>query len=104
MCSSDLDVIVSFMGPPLLTSEQRRQLGEIQPAIIAFCPGNWPDRVDFRPLFAKGLLRAAIVSRCDLSSATVNPEKFDQSFTVVTAANVDDFMAAAEKPSAAKSP
>ena len=98
------DVIVSFMGPPLLTSEQRRQLGEIQPAIVAFCPGSWPDRVDFRPLFARGLLRAAIVSRCDQRSATVHSQKFDQNFTVVTAANVDDFMAAAGKLSASKSP
>ena len=98
------DVIVSFMGPPLLTSEQRRQLGEIQPAIVAFCPGSWPDQIDFRPLFEHGLLRTAIVSRCDQHSAAVSPQNFDQSFTVVTAANVDDFMAAAGKPSATKSP
>ncbi len=98
------DVIVSFMGPPLLSSEQRRQLGEIQPAIVAFCPGGWPDRVDFRTLFAHGLLRAAIVSRCDQRSATVNSKRFDQNYTVVTAANVDDFMAAAGKLSASKSP
>jgi hypothetical protein len=98
------DVIVSFMGPPLLTAEQRRQLGEIQPTIVAFCPGGWPDRVDFRPLFAQGLLRAAIVSRCDQRSATVHSQKFDQNFTVVTAANVDDFMAAAGKPATSKSP
>lgn len=98
------DVIVSMMGPPLLTSEQRRQLGEIQPAIIAFCPGNWPDRMDFRPLFAQGLLRAAIVSRCDQHSAAVRPRSFDQNFVVVTSANLDDFMTAAGKLSAAKSP
>ena len=98
------DVIVSFMGPPLLTPEQRRQLGEIQPAIVAFCPGGWPDWVDFRPLFVQGLLRTAIVSRCDQHSATVHSQKFDQNFTVVTAANVDDFIAAAGKLSASKSP
>ena len=98
------DVIVSMMGPPLLTSEQRRQLGEIQPAIVAFCPGSWPDRMDLRPLFAQGLLRAVIMSRRDQRSAAVNSEKFDQNFAVVTAANVDDFMAAAGKSSAAKSP
>ena len=98
------DVIVSMMGPPLLTSEQRRQLGEIQPAIVAFCPGNWPDRMDLRPLFAQGLLRAVIVSRGDQRSAAVNSEKFDQNFAVVTSADVDDFMTAAGKPSAAKSP
>ena len=98
------DVIVSFMGPPLLTSEQRRQLGEIQPAIVAFCPGGWPDWVDFRSLFAQGLLRAAIVSRCDQHSTAVNSQKFDQNFTVITAANVDEFMATSGKLSASKSP
>ena len=98
------DVIVSMMGPPLLTSEQRRQLGDIQPAIVAFCPGSWPDRMDLRPLFAQGLLRAVIVSRGDQRSAAVNSEKFDQNFAVVTSATVEDFMTAAGKPSAAKSP
>jgi hypothetical protein len=98
------DVIVSFMGPPLLTLEQRRQLGAIQPAIVAFCPGGWPDRVDFRPLFAQGLLRAAIVSRCDQRPVKVNSKRFDQNYTIVTAANVDEFMAAVGTSSASKSP
>jgi hypothetical protein len=71
---------------------------------VAFCPGDWPDQVDFRPLFAQGLLRAALMSRRDQPSATVHAQKFDQSFTVVTAANVDDFMAASGKPSASNSP
>lgn len=98
------DVIVSFMGPPLLTPEQRHQLGEIQPAIVVFCPGSWTDRVDFRPLFAQGLLRAAIVSRCDQPSAAANPDRFDQNFAVVTKANVDEFLAAVGKPAGSKSP
>jgi len=98
------DVIVSFMGPPLLTAEQRRKLGVIQPAIVAFCPGGWPDQVDFRPLFAQGLLRTALVRRRDQPSATVHGQKYDRNFTVVTAANVDDFMAAVGKPSASNSP
>jgi hypothetical protein len=99
------DVIVSFMGPPLLTAAQRRQLGEIKPAIVAFCPGGWPDQLDFRPLFANGLLRAAIVSRRDQPAVTGRPQNaqawFDRNFTVVTAANVDDFVA---RPSASTAP
>jgi hypothetical protein len=98
------DVIVSFMGPPLLTPEQRRQLGEIQPAVMAFCPGNWPERVDLRPLFAAGLLRAAVVARPNPTRAASNSGQFDQNFTVVTQANVDDFMAAAEKTPGSQSP
>jgi hypothetical protein len=102
------DVIVSFMGPPLLTEAQWQQLGEIKPAIVAFCPGNGPLPVDFRPLFAHGQLRAAIASRRDKSSPTVKRKNsqawFDQDFVVVTATNVDDFMAPAEKTSATASP
>jgi len=51
------DVIVSFMGPPLLTSEQRRQLGEIQPAIVAFCPGKQGDHLVFIKIHAGRLRR-----------------------------------------------
>jgi hypothetical protein len=102
--AADGDVIISLIGPPVLTTAEISQLGGIKPNIVAFCPGGWPDRVDFRPLFAQGLLRAAIVSGCEQHSATVHSQKFDQNFTVVTAANVDDFMASAGKPSASKSP
>jgi len=56
-------VIVSFMGPPLFTSEQRLQLGRIRPGIVAFCPGNLPAQIDLRQVFAQGVLDAAVVSR-----------------------------------------
>jgi hypothetical protein len=53
-------------------------------------------------------LRAAIASRRDKSSPTVKRKNsqawFDQDFVVVTATNVDDFMAPAEKTSATASP
>ena len=53
-------VIVSFMGPPLLTPEQRSQLGAIKPKIVALCSGALPGHIDLRSLFAQGLLHAAI--------------------------------------------
>jgi hypothetical protein len=56
-------VIVSLMGPPLLTEEQRNQLPTARPKIVAFCPGNLPGRVDLRPLFEEQLLDVAIVNR-----------------------------------------
>jgi hypothetical protein len=102
------DVIVSFMGLPELTAAQWQQLGEIKPSIVAFCPGNGSEPVDFRPLFAHGQLRAAIVSRRDESSSPVKPKNsqawFDQYFILVTATNVDDFMTADGKTSASTSP
>jgi hypothetical protein len=84
-------VIVSFMGPPLLSEAQRNQLGEIKPAIVAFCSGSLPQRVDLRPLFEQGLLKAAVISKPSPAPADPSPSSlqgwFDRYFTVVTAAN-----------------
>lgn len=55
--------IVSFMGPPNLSAEQRARLGEIRPRILAFCPGALPRRTDLRSLFEAGLLHAALVEQ-----------------------------------------
>ena len=102
------DVIVSFLGPPLLSQAQVRQLGEIKPAIVAFCPGNWPNQLDFRPLFGNGLLRSAILSRHGQEAGRSNPNnsraEFDANYEVVTAANVEAFMAATEKSTAPAGP
>jgi hypothetical protein len=56
-------VIVSFMGPPRLTSRERASLGEIQPAIVAFCSGALPDLTEMRSLCEQGLLKAAVLDR-----------------------------------------
>ncbi len=56
-------VIVSFMGPPILTPDQRARLVNPKPPIIAFCPGALPQQIDLRVLFAEGLLRTAAISR-----------------------------------------
>lgn len=102
------DVIVSFLGPPMLSAAQRLQLGDIKPAIVAFCPGNWPEQVDFRRLFGDGLLSAAIVTRYGQAAGAIKPisrpTRFEENFAVVTKANVDEFVAAAEKSSAPNAP
>jgi hypothetical protein len=86
------DVLVSFMGPPILTDTQVAQLGEIKPAIIAFCSGLVRDQVDLRALFSHGLLRAAVVSKrtADIkpASSPAEHDSFDRQFLQVTAANV----------------
>ena len=85
-------VIVSFMGPPLLTDAQRSQLRQIKPRIVAFCPGSIPDQVDLRVLFNQGLLHAAVVSRRNAGPAISKPrdrlEWFNASFLAVTATNL----------------
>jgi len=76
-------VIVSFMGPPLLTEADRYRLGDIQPAIVAFCSGSLPELGDLRSLFEQGLLRAAVVDR----------RGSEQSFLTLTATNLADMSA-----------
>ena len=80
--ATDKDVIVSFVGPPVLTTAQLKELGKIEPAIVAFCPGNWPDQMDFRRLFEQGLLSTAIVSQHDPSNSHGSQALFDQNFQI----------------------
>jgi hypothetical protein len=77
-------VIVSFMGPPVLTGADRSRLGEIQPAIVAFCSGSLPESVDLRSLFEEGLLHAAVV---------VDRRGSEQAFLTLTATNLADVSA-----------
>src|SRR5687767_7849330 len=83
-------VIVSLLGPPLLTADQQNKLGRVQPRIVAFCSGTVAETVDLRKLFQAGLLHAAIVNRPASPLAPSGPSKsphdFDQLYKVVVAA------------------
>lgn len=86
------DVLVSFMGPPVLSETQLAQLGDVKPAIVAFCSGSVRDQVDLRALFSLGLLRAAVVSKRS-AAVRIRPagserELFDRQFVEVTTANI----------------
>lgn len=56
-------VIVSLMGPPVLTEEQYSKLGKIKPKVIAFCSGNLAEIANLQHLMDIGILHAAVVSR-----------------------------------------
>src|SRR6266446_6933457 len=45
------DVIVSFLGPPVLNDEQKARLGEKRPHVVAVCSGWLPRQVDLKGLF-----------------------------------------------------
>jgi hypothetical protein len=93
-------VIASFMGPPVLTPTQRTRLGEIQPAIVAFCSGNLPAVLDLPLLFQQGLLHAAVVERRQPQSATSPPGNLDcaePTYLAVTAANLAQLAAQTDK-------
>lgn len=84
------DVIVSLMGPPLLTPDDQRQLGPVRARVVAFCPGALPAQIDLRRLFADGLIHAAVVNRPARTDSAAKPRalNFDQSYRVVTATNI----------------
>ena len=94
-------VIVSFMGPPLLSETQARQLDALKPGIVAFCSGSLPDQLDLRGFFERGLLGAAVVSRrYPLASQPKDLQGwFDRSYVAVTTAD-DPNLAARGSPQA----
>ncbi len=97
-------VIVSLMGPPLLNEDQYTRLGTIKAKVVAFCPGSVADSVDFKALFEKGLLHAAIVSHPiskTASTATSATEltTFDQLYLRVTPATAGGMLADKERGS-----
>jgi hypothetical protein len=86
-------VIVSFMGPPLLSEAQWLQLGNIKPALIAFCPGRMAEEVDLRPFLRAGVLKAAVVQRSGLGGTGLASRDSSghsrRSFVTVTTGNLD---------------
>lgn len=83
------DVIVSFMGPPRLSDEQRLALGAIKPKVVAFCPGSLPSYLDLRLLAEQNLLHAAVLSRPHPTPpGGASRETFDTSYVRATAADL----------------
>jgi hypothetical protein len=90
---SDADVIVSLLGPPLLTAEQKARIGERRPRVVAVCSGDLPLHFNLNSLFADNLLHAAIISRRAPGPApqTDNLSQwFDHFFQWITAQNLAD--------------
>ena len=68
------DVVVSFMGAPLLSDEQRASLGGVKPKVVAFCPGGIFGTQELKALAGQGLLHAAVVSRPAKAGAPSAPD------------------------------
>jgi len=87
--ASEKDVIVSFLGPPVLSDDQVSKLPDQRPKILAVCSGGTPRQVDLRRIFEQDLLTAAVLSRSDASRSAVKGEgAFLQNFALVTKANM----------------
>ncbi len=81
------DVIVSLLGPPLLSDEQRAQLPPVPACrIVALCAGPVPDAAGLRQLAAQNLIHAAVADRPQPNTAPPasvrGRESFDQRYTV----------------------
>lgn len=90
---SDADVVVSLMGPPSLTAEQKARLGEKRPKVIAVCSGDMSRQINLKALFADNLLQAAIISRPKPGPPPASENLapwFDQYFQWITPQNVSD--------------
>jgi len=96
------DVIVSLMGPPWLSEEQRGSLGEVKPKIVAFSPGTVPEPAELRLLAEQKLLHAAVISRPlkrnALKPANFGHESFDELYVRVSAADLAKLPAAGGHP------
>jgi hypothetical protein len=101
--SGDNDVVVSFMGPPILDAAQRATLPEKGGAqVIAFCPGNIPERSDLAGLIRDGMVQAAVISKPNVAIGANHPDSlqawFDLLYQEVTPANAATVLSTASKP------
>ena len=93
---SEADVVVSLMGPPVMSPEQKARVGSKRPKVIAICSGDMPRQINLPALFADNLLHAAVVSRPRLGAppASDTPSAwFDHFFQWITPQNQADLPA-----------
>ena len=91
------DVIVSFLGPPILEPEQQEKLTGNKRKIVALCTGNMAEQADLGDLARRGLLHAASVNRRleGNTSKSATALSFDQLYQVVKEGEFGKMMTAA---------
>lgn len=72
------DVIVSFLGPPVLLPEHLHNLGRPRSKVVALCTGSLVESSSIDTLLSSGLLHAAITNRPDAGGT-----RFEQLYAVV---------------------
>ena len=90
----EADVIVSLMGPPNLTGEQRSKVPVKHARVVAVCSGDTPKQIHLASLFEDNLLHTAIISRTTVPVSpptTDEPEKwFEHLYQIVTSKNLNE--------------
>lgn len=90
------DVIVSFLGPPLLLEGQQAGLGPVAGKVVAFCPGDLPRQIDLRLLARQNLLHAAVLAR-PRSEIRPGANTFDALYVVAQAAQLTGAASSGER-------
>ena len=94
---NDGDVVVSFVGPPLLTAAQRVKVGDRKVRVLALCSGAMPQQVDLRALFDQNLLHEAVISQASPRSGPPASDDtqgwFQLGFQLITPANLAELPA-----------
>lgn len=91
---SEKDVIVSFMGPPLLTADQRQKLPQKWPKVVAACTGGASQQLPIRQMFESGLIHCAVISHPSApGSAPAGGDVFARFYRVITAETLADLPA-----------
>ena len=96
--TSESDVVVSFLGPPVLGAEQMGKLGGKTPKILAVCSGAMPRQINLKRAFEEKLLHVAVLSRPDASASppvSEDPQAwFDHYFLLATSADMVEALTA----------
>lgn len=85
------DVIVSFIGPPVLEMDQVSMLGTRRPQVLAVCTGEMPAQVDLVRIFDQHLLAVAVIDRTPPSGPAASGgtrAEFDRRFRLVTGSDL----------------
>jgi hypothetical protein len=98
---TEKDVIVSFMGPPVLTSVEDRQRFPVKgPKVVALCLDPIPRQVNLKSLFSQNLLHTAIINRAapdaGLPKGGTSRAWFDHFYQILTSSNLGDMPASLE--------
>ncbi len=92
--SGENDVIVSLLGPPVLTAEHRARLTAKHGRVVAVCSGDTPRQLNLKSLFEDGFLHVAVISRTHpptgLPQSKDPRDWFNHYYEVITPANAGE--------------
>lgn len=89
--AQETDVLISFIGVPLLTEAQTARAGARRPKVLALCPLGSTPATELRRVFEQSILHGAVVLRLDSSphfGGLGKQEAFARTFAWITPGNL----------------